>query len=488
MEEVKNKKNSKSKSKSSSVSNTSKTKKKTKKQIERMQIDNDLLFDEIMKKKQVRQEKRRLRELSRQEKMNLSSDELLDMILEQKKAKNVKKAKKPIVVDKENVVSEIVQDIVKNEENVTLSDDSVEIQLEETVDIKEDFSYDFEQKEKVGNKYSVLKLIISFSFILIIGIIFGINFSSVLKKDVDVTNSLQNVVSIPQIELKIDDLDNSLEIYNDCLMDETILVEPTDTINNYIQDMDDYFSKKYRVSVKYEDLISGFTYSYNEENKYYAASTIKALVALYVYTKAESGEIDLDDTITYSSKYKYGSSKGMAKHRFGDKVTLRELVYHSVSVSDNSAHQMLMDYIGFNKLKSFGKSLGATNTLVGGDNFGSISANDGVIYMKSLYDFLESSTLGSELKSYFVTAEQNGLSIVDENILAAHKYGEYDMDYHDIGIVYDEVPYAVAILTKEGYKSNFVGIVQDVNKKVYGLHRLYNDAKKEICKAKVYTN
>ena len=60
----------------------------------------------------------------------------------------------------------------------------------------------------------------------------------------------------------------------------------------------------------------------------------------------------------------------MKKKKYGTKVSLREFVKYSVIYSDNSAHQKLISYIGRNKLKEFGKSIGAKNTLNGGDNFG----------------------------------------------------------------------------------------------------------------------
>ena len=67
--------------------------------------------------------------------------------------------------------------------------------------------------------------------------------------------------------------------------------------------------------------------------------------ALYIYTKAAEGQINLDDTITYLSKYKVSYSAGVSKHKVGSKIKIRDLVKYSVIYSDNSAHQMLVSYI-----------------------------------------------------------------------------------------------------------------------------------------------
>ena len=104
------------------------------------------------------------------------------------------------------------------------------------------------------------------------------------------------------------------------------------------------------------------------------------------------------------------------------------------------------------KLREFGLSIGAKNTLDTGDIFGNITTEDAVAYMQTLYDFINNNgELGEELKTYFVNAEQNDLALPENNILAAHKYGEYDNTYNDIGIVYDEHPYLLIVLTEEGW-------------------------------------
>ena len=147
---------------------------------------------------------------------------------------------------------------------------------------------------------------------------------------------------------------------------------------------------------------------------------------------------------------------------------------------------MLVKYIGYSNLKAFGQSLGAQYTLTSGDNFGNLSANDGIIYMKAIYNFInQSGELGQELKSYFVQAEQNDLEFPDLQIQAAHKYGQYSEFYHDIGIVYDEHPYVIAILTREG-KKDFESIVKDINSHLYKLHTLYIENRQNYCHTLVY--
>ena len=287
---------------------------------------------------------------------------------------------------------------------------------------------------------------------------------------------------------KVDIVDNRPSLYEECLRRPISDVDITDEIKFVEKELTNYISNNYAASIYYEDLSLGFSYSYNVDEIYYAASTIKSLGALYIYTKAAAGELDLDDTVKYTSKFVWGSSKKMKTHKLGEEISLRTLVEYSITVSDNSAYQMIVSFIGREKLKEFGKGLGAQYTLYGSDNFGSITVNDAIIYMKALNSFINNNgELGQELKSYFVSADQNGLALNDLEIEAAHKYGEYSPYYHDIGIVYDDKPYVVAILTAEK-KGDYQGKIKEINKHIYDLHELYYSTREQMCYTEVYGN
>ena len=74
-----------------------------------------------------------------------------------------------------------------------------------------------------------------------------------------------------------------------------------------------------------------------------------------------------------------------------------------------------------------------------------------------------------------------------DNVIFGHKYGSYATYYHDIGIVYDDKPYVIAILTTE-YKGDYEAKIKDIASKVYELHELYYSNREEICKVEIYGN
>lgn len=194
----------------------------------------------------------------------------------------------------------------------------------------------------------------------------------------------------------------------------------------------------YKVSVGYYNLTNNNTYYYNKNNTYYGASLIKTLDALYLY---DHNMINDD---------------------------LKNYVKKAITVSDNPSHHYLVNYIGKNNLIQYGKSLGATYTLVGGDNFGTATVSDQIAYMKRLYSITKDGQ-NEELKSFFLNTRKNAL-LFDNSPLIMHKYGHWEQVYHNSGIILDEHPYIVTIITKEGY-NNYNKIISTISKLVYEYHQ-----------------
>lgn len=216
----------------------------------------------------------------------------------------------------------------------------------------------------------------------------------------------------------------------------------TNNINTYISSLESYIkNNNYNVAIGYVNLNTGCTYTYRENFVFYGASLVKTVDALYAYENLE-----LTDEV-------------------------KELVSKAISVSDNNAHQTLVRTIGKDNLRSYGHSLGATQFLVEPtDNYGNTTVKDQIAIWKYLYNFINTNPNGNELKSYFINTYANNLIFYGSPTIM-HKYGLHKQYYHDVGIVYDNSPYIVVILTNEGY-DNFSGIVSDLSEKIYKLNKL----------------
>ena len=91
--------------------------------------------------------------------------------------------------------------------------------------------------------------------------------------------------------------------YNNCLEQKYSEEEKSEKIIKLENELNDYL-KNYSLSVKFVDINSNYTFSYNESKVYYAASTIKMLDAIYIYENALEGNIDLDTTKKYTKNFK----------------------------------------------------------------------------------------------------------------------------------------------------------------------------------------
>lgn len=277
--------------------------------------------------------------------------------------------------------------------------------------------------------------------------------------------------------------------YNTCLEREFTEDEMTDALVQKQNEIEAFITKnRYQTSVLYEDLATGFSYSYKPTTVYYGCSLIKIVDALYLLNKAIEGEINLDtETVTYTANYKKAFSSGMEKRKIGEKVTLRDLIDYAITYSDNSAHLMLIDYIGFSTLKAYGQSLGAKVILTGGDNFGNQTAEDTTIYLKEAYRIItENEEYGSFLKRIMDNDNRNAFNT--DTLRIYHKYGSYGDNYHDIGLnLDDENPYAISIFTlheNSGYKE----VVQGIHEKIRELHHAFYENRKSVCQIEVYGN
>ena len=436
------------------------------------------------------------------DKSSVKNNLVIDILKEEKKKT---KDKENLIITREIDISElqdyiskeskIIEDNIDEEAN---KEDSIEREIikadskykkessleppskknsKKELDIKDDIPKSFGRRKK----YIFDILLIFFLLILFVClIVIGVDTFVDLKSDYPAVKKI--VVDKKEIERRQEEerLKKEKE-YNECISKHSDESDSSEEIIKYTEDLNSYLSSKYRASVKYVNIQNGFEYTYNGEKVYYAASTIKALDALYIYSKAIDGEVNLDDTVNYTSKYNLSSSYYMSQHKYGEKIKVRDLVKYAVTRSDNRAHQMLIDYIGFANLKRYGQSLGATKTLVG-DIFGSINVDDAIIYWQEINRVISmDNELSNELKSYFAEADQNYLSLPEFGKTAIHKYGEYESYYHDIGIVYADSPYIVAILTGEG-RRNFEEIIKDINSKIYELNNLYVMNREKVCK------
>ncbi len=258
------------------------------------------------------------------------------------------------------------------------------------------------------------------------------------KANNDITNALidsQNEIDNKQSEIEV------LKIQEECINNYQELTESINNLNNYLSN--------HKVSIYYYEPDYDYSYIYNIDEVYYAASTTKLYDALYLLEEADNNKIDLSETLIYDEDDLVPFSDAMDDYEDDDEVTLSDLIKYAIIYSDNTAHHMLFNYITLDKFKSYQESLGIIPTITNTDHFDNTTARDSMKGLEELYKYLNTNTSNANnLKEYLIDSDKNYLST--DTIESATKYGEYNNFFHQNGIVYTDNPYLVSILTNEG--------------------------------------
>lgn len=190
----------------------------------------------------------------------------------------------------------------------------------------------------------------------------------------------------------------------------------------------------------------------NGDKWFTAASTTKVPIAMLYYDKVNSKEVTFDTTYLYkSSDYEEGDGMTAYTYDAGDSIPLSFLLEQIIENSDNTATNVLTNALG-GREKYIGDTLKYVDEKIGlqvPQNFydeNITSAKYGLGIMNYIYnhpeeyagliDHMTRSSYGSYLKKY----------ISDYDV--AHKYGSYEGNVHDYGIVYGKEPYLIGVFTK----------------------------------------
>ena len=217
------------------------------------------------------------------------------------------------------------------------------------------------------------------------------------------------------------------------------------------------------ISVFYKDLSSGYTYTYNSEQKYFIASLIKAPYCMYIYDLASQGKCDLNKRYTYATRHKAGGTGKIQDMSVGTSFTLEELIGYAIKYSDNVAMNILKENFPVEGYRAYAKGLGLKypEDIKYGTN-GIITAIDAGIYIEAINDFIHHNTYGSRLKSHMLST-RNPMIIASYPVV--RKYGWADASFHDMAIVEAPYPYLLCICTNhDGDYSTFKKISQLIEK------------------------
>ena len=113
-----------------------------------------------------------------------------------------------------------------------------------------------------------------------------------------------------------------------------------------------------------KNLDTGVTYSFNGDERVRTASTIKIAVMIEAFTRVAEGRAKWTDELVLTKAARYGGSGVLPELADGLRLTLRDCVNLMMTVSDNTATNMVLDYLTTDAVNLRMSTLGFKNTRI----------------------------------------------------------------------------------------------------------------------------
>ena len=191
-----------------------------------------------------------------------------------------------------------------------------------------------------------------------------------------------------------------------------------------------------------------------------SASMIKLPILLCMYDSAAQGILNVSDTVKLTREDLTGGSGILAMLQPGREYTLYEYAMLMITLSDNTATNLLIKELGTDAINRYIRSLGLTDTVLarkmmdfdarrrGADNFTSVRD------MKKLLEYIyRNEDAMTEVLDILKRQLCNDLipHLIPEDTVIAHKTGGLPDVMHDAGILYGKEPVLFCVFLK-GYQ------------------------------------
>jgi beta-lactamase class A len=231
-----------------------------------------------------------------------------------------------------------------------------------------------------------------------------------------------------------------------------------------------------KVGFYYKNLVTGEKITFQEDMPLQAASVIKIPILIEAFSRLEAGSIHKTDLFTIKREDKLPSCGALTYMHDGLQVTLEDLYTLMIILSDNTATNLLIKYLGMDQINSTMEELGCSHiklnrylfdsqkAALGIENY--ISAGDIAGLLEKMYrGELVSKEASAEMLRILKNQRLNGKIpfFIHGNADIAHKTGEDDGITHDVGIVYGKEPFILCFCGNEVDVPAYERLMQDVS-------------------------
>lgn len=212
--------------------------------------------------------------------------------------------------------------------------------------------------------------------------------------------------------------------------------------------------------------------AYNASERFPTASIIKVLVMTTAYALDEAHPGVLNEKIVFHSDELIGGSDFMVGARDGQKFTVRELIVPMITMSDNTAANLLIGHFGVATINEIGARAGMTRTHLArrfldytaiahhNDNLSTPADMGRLLYLvehgarEGVPTIVSSEHCVAMLDIMLRQTDRDAIpAALPPHVAVANKTGEIDGTRNDIAVVapFGDSPFILAVMTKDAY-------------------------------------
>lgn len=203
-----------------------------------------------------------------------------------------------------------------------------------------------------------------------------------------------------------------------------------------------------------------------------SASIIKLAILGTLLDQAQSGVLSLDGTVTVSPSDIVGGTGVIQASGAGESYTYRQLAAYMIQDSDNIATNLIIDAVGMPAVNEYASEIGLTQTVLnrrmmdfaaGDENY--TSANDVARMLQLIYQGKLVSSDMSEFALDLMKGQHDDAGLLEGlpvGSVFAHKTGTLDGVFNDGGIVLDQNPYVMVVLSSDAERSQAQACMVDI--------------------------
>ncbi len=235
------------------------------------------------------------------------------------------------------------------------------------------------------------------------------------------------------------------------------------------------------------------TVAYHEKDVFPSASTIKIPIMIELYRRVEEENLSLDAMVTMRAEDQVDGSGVLFDLTPGHAYSLRDLNTLMITVSDNTATNLLIDFLGVDAINSTMRRLGIHDTeLV--RRLQRVPTERASVNRATAYDMAQlmvrlaqgeaislavSNRMIEVMKrcqapvSITTVAPQQSYTGQPPTVTVAHKTGSLSDACHDVGVVYmsDGLSYAAALMSQGAPYDKLAPILRRVGRALPALLR-----------------